>query len=185
VIFQIENAYEIPQGTWTIKINGLEIIDGSFDIWLPTLDEVTSATAFLLPSPQLTVTLPACARKVISVGGYDTSTGGIAPFSGRGRGDAKPELCAPAVNVESAKAGGGYGRFTGTSFAAPYVTGSAALIMQWGIVNGNDPFLYGQRVKAFLQRGAARDANMTYPNNIWGYGKLCVKRSMEYLEEYK
>ena len=46
----------------------------------------------------------------------------------------KPELAAPGVNIITARAGGGYEAVTGTSFAAPFVTGSAALMMQWGIV---------------------------------------------------
>jgi len=54
--------------------------------------------------------------------------------------------------------------------------------MQWGIVLGNDPFLYGQRVKAFLKRGARRYSGITYPNPIWGYGALCLENSMNYLE---
>ena len=43
---------------------------------------------------------------------------------------------------------------TGTSFATPMVSGAAALLMQWGIVEGNDGFLYGEKLKAYLIRGA-------------------------------
>ena len=43
---------------------------------------------------------------------------------------------------------------SGTSFATPFVTGASALLMEWGIVRGNDPFLYGEKVKAYLRRGA-------------------------------
>ena len=38
--------------------------------------------------------------------------------------------------------------------AAPFVTGAAALLMQHGIVNGNDPFLYGEKTKAYLWKSA-------------------------------
>jgi subtilisin family serine protease len=96
----------------------------------------------------------------------------------------KPDLAAPAVNIKSCLAGGGYSPFTGTSLAAPFVTGSAALMMQWGIVRGNDPYLYGQRVKAFLQKGAKRDAPFNYPNNQLGYGTLCLKASLDLLKDY-
>ena len=57
----------------------------------------------------------------------------------------KPDLAAPGVGVMTAKTGGGYGEYTGTSFAVPFVTGSAALLMEWGIVRGNDPYLYGEK----------------------------------------
>ena len=82
------------------------------------------------------------------------------------------DLCAPAEQVVTARPGGGYGAYTGTSMAAPFVSGSAALLMEWGIVQGNDPFLYGQRVKAFLCANAARSPFLAYPDPVWGYGKL-------------
>jgi hypothetical protein len=126
---------------------------------------------------------------VISVGGYNSSIETSADFSGRGytRNNiyVKPDIVAPAVGIMTAKAGGGYDSFSGTSIATPYVTGSAALMMQWGIVNGNDAFLYGQRVKAFLQKGARRKFTIEYPNTIWGYGTLCLNGSMDFLDEYK
>ena len=43
---------------------------------------------------------------------------------------------------------------SGTSFAAPFVTGSAALLMEWGILRGNNLFLYGERLKTWLTAGA-------------------------------
>jgi subtilisin family serine protease len=70
---------------------------------------------------------------------------------------------------------GTYQSVTGTSFAAPMVTGSAALLMQWGILNQNDPFLYGEKLKACLRRAARPlPAFPTYPNPQVGYGALCV-----------
>ena len=69
--------------------------------------------------------------------------------------------------------------------AAPFVTGSAALMMQWGIILKNDPFLYGERLKAFLRLGANRRQNQDYPNASFGYGTLCLSNTMSYLERYK
>lgn len=34
--------------------------------------------------------------------------------------------------------------------AAPFVTGAAALLMEWGIVRGNDLYMYGDKLKASL-----------------------------------
>jgi len=53
--------------------------------------------------------------------------------------------------------------------------------MQWGIVNRNDPFLYGQRMKSFLRKGARREPNIIYPNPEWGYGFLCIRDTLDLL----
>ena len=163
-------------GLWVLRCHGDRVVEGDFDIWLPTVEEVGRDTAFLRPDPDLTITLPATARLPMAVGGYRSNTGTASPFSGRGaapcQGRALLDLCAPAEGVYTAKAGGGYDTYTGTSIAAPFVSGSAALLMEWGIIRGNDPFLYGQRVKAFLCANAYRSPFLTYPDPVWGYGKL-------------
>lgn len=127
----------------------------------------------------MTFTIPSTASSVISVSGYDSNLDVFAPFSGQGFSNAmntKPDLCAPAVNILSTAPGGGYTIRTGTSMAAPFVTGAAALLMQYGIVNGNDPFLYGEKVKAYLWKNARPlPAFSEYPNEQVGWGALCLK----------
>jgi len=187
--FQLSgNSSPISQGIWRLLVTGRDVTVGEFHIWLPTIEEVGLGTAFLTPDPGLTLTLPSTTPNVISVGGYNSVFGNAADFSGRGYTFrdifVKPDLVAPAVNILSTRAGGGYDTFTGTSMAAPFVTGAAALMMEWGIVRGNDPFLYGQRVKAFLQKSVVRRADISYPNAIWGYGTLCLKEAMDYLYSY-
>lgn len=178
----------ISAGVWRLVIRSGEIVDGQIEMWLPTTEEVTEGTFFSTPSINNTLTIPSTARKIITVSGYNDRIGNIAEFSGRGNVNIElpnPDISAPAVGIISTKAGGGYDSFTGTSMAAPFVTGSAALMMQWGIVNNNDPFLYGERIKAFLRLGAVRMRNVRYPNPLFGYGKLCLSNTMGYLEEYK
>ena len=175
-MFLLEGPAGAMDGLWQLRCRGRRVSDGRFDVWLPTVEEVTERTAFLQPEPDLTITLPATALYPISVGGFRPETETASPFSGRGdqacAGRVILDLMAPAESVRSAKAGGGYDVFTGTSMAAPFVSGSAALMMEWGIVQGNDLFLYGQRVKAFLSKGALRSPFLTYPNPQWGYGRL-------------
>ena len=129
------------------------------------------------------MTIPSSASRAISVGAYDALTFAYADFSGRGftriTNLVKPDIVAPGVNVTTVAAGGGYAQFTGTSFATPFVTGSAALLMEWGIARENDPYLYGEKVKAYLRRGARTLPGFTeYPNNQVGYGGLCVSESI-------
>lgn len=176
------------EGLWQLTVTATEVVDGRFDVWLPTEEDVSSSTAFSSPDPATTLTLPSTARRVISVGGYDGTTNTAAAFSGRGntRNDvyAKPDLVAPAVNILTTRSSGGYSRFTGTSVAAPFVTGACSLLMEWGIVRGNDPFLYGQRAKAYLQKGAKRPLPIVYPNPIWGFGTLCISGALDVLKLY-
>ncbi len=178
----------IAEGVWNLRITGENITIGRFDIWLPISELVSPKTAFLKPESRTTLTIPSTAENVISVGGYNSVIGNISSFSGQGftRNGVfvKPNIVAPAENIIAPKPGGGYDSYTGTSIAAPFVSGSAALLMQWGIVYSNDPYLYGQRLKAFLQNGAIRTQGTIYPNPQSGYGKLCLKSTLDYLNLY-
>ena len=91
----------------------------------------------------------------------------------------KPDLTAPGTDILVPDGRGSYAVVSGTSFAAPYVTGSSALLMEWGIVRGNDPYLYGEKVKAYFIKGAKRLPGFArYPNEMVGYGALCVENSL-------
>ncbi len=171
-------------GIWEINVIGKDIVDGKFDIWLPVNEAVSMETNFLEPSLSTTLTIPSTSDTVITVGGYNDKLDSNASFSGRGftRSDKiKPDLIAPAVNILTTSVGGGYDTYTGTSFAAPHVTGATALLMEWGIILGNDMFLYGQRLKAYLHLGASRDDDSVYPNKEQGYGKLCIQGTLDNL----
>lgn len=175
------NQY-VDNGTWKIRLIPGKIVDGSYDLWLPGGGVLNLGTRFLFPTPETTLTIPSTARKVISVGAYDSRYLSYADFSGRGytrvTRETKPDLAAPGVNIQTTTPGGGYTGRTGTSFATPFVTGAAALLMEWGIIRGEDLFLYGEKVKAYLRRGARRMPGMEYPNEKLGYGMLCVADSI-------
>ena len=167
----------LPPGIWTLRVAAGEVVDGRVDCW------ISGDAAFALPDPYLTMTLPSTARRICAVAGYDPRTRAVAGFSGRGSRDGAvaPDLCAPAVGVISARAGGGYDAFTGTSFASPYVCGAAALAAEWGVARGNDPLLCGDRMIAFLRRGARREPGAVCPDPLYGYGALCAGRVMSEL----
>lgn len=173
----------IDSGTWEIRFIPQKIVRGNYDMWLPGGNVLNELTRFYEPTPLTTLTVPSTAEKVIGVGAYDSKTNAYAPFSGRGftriENLIKPTIVAPGVNIITTKSGGGYQAMTGTSFATPFVTGGAALLMDWGITQGNDPYLYGQKVRAYLVSGARHLPGETiYPNPQIGFGALCVRDSL-------
>lgn len=173
----LPKADYINAGVWKIHAVPVKVVDGSVQMWLPAQQVLNQGTAFLRPSQEMTITIPATASKVVTVGAYDARTLAYSDFSGRG--EKKPDLVAPGVGVMTLAAGGEYRAFTGTSFAVPFVTGSAALLMEWGIVRGNDPYMYGEKVKAYLRKGAKQlPGYQKYPNGQVGYGALCVSQSL-------
>ena len=173
----------IDSGIWRIRLIPRRIIRGNYDMWLPTGEVLNPMTRFLEPTEETTLTIPSTASRAISVGAYDGRTDSFAFFSGRGftreNQWIKPELVAPGVDITSCAPGGGYTRRSGTSMAVPFVTGTAALFMEWGIVRGNDPYLYGEKMKAYLIDGARQLPLQTeYPNPELGFGALCGEESL-------
>lgn len=179
----------IDSGIWRFRLAPRRIKDGRYDLWLPQAEALNRGTRFYEPSVENTLTIPSTSRNIIAVGAYDSRSLTYAPFSGRGNPPGqpltsgatvvKPDFAAPGVDVRTTAVGGGYTAVTGTSFATPFATGAAAMLMQWGIVNGNDPYLYGEKVRAYLRRGARPLPGFTeYPNNQVGYGALCVWDSL-------
>lgn len=173
----------INSGIWEIVLTPRKIISGNYAMWLPSENVLNPGTAFLFPTETGTLTTPSTASRTIGVGAYDALTFSYADFSGRGQRGAgrlsKPDIVAPGVNVTAPTTSGTYASFSGTSFATPFVTGGAALMMEWGIIKENDPYLYGEKVKAYMQRGARPLPGFTeYPNPQVGYGALCVRDSI-------
>lgn len=173
----------LTAGIWTIRLIPQQIRSGLWDMWLPSSAIRNRATAFLRPIPTTTLTIPSTSARVITVGAYDAAQNTLAPFSGRGftwnNQFVKPDLLAPGVDIISCAPGGGYTTRSGTSMATPFVTGTAALLMQWGILDGNDTFLYGEKMRAYLIRGTKElDGFSNYPNPEIGWGTLCALDSL-------
>lgn len=181
----------VNQGIWTFSITPVKTVAGNYDLYLPSSGGLNAGTRFFTPTPEKTLTIPSTASRVITVGAYDVVYESYADFSGRGYilqsipesrvsgGSIKPDLAAPGVNIRTVLPGNVTGVVSGTSFATPFVTGAAALLMEWGIVKGNDPFMYGQKVKAYLRNGAREiRGEAIYPGAKVGFGGLCVEDSL-------
>lgn len=172
----------ITGGLWKIELTGRKISVGNFQMWLPE-SSILNGSGFLNPNPDATFTIPSTASSVISVGAYNGYTLSYASFSGRGYNGVapfsnnKPDIVAPGVNI-TAISPSGLITVSGTSFATPIVSGVAALLCQWGIIDGNDPWLYGEKIKAYLRRGAFQLPGEKTPSPKTGWGAVCLYDSL-------
>ncbi|WP_286904189.1 S8 family peptidase [Clostridium sp. UBA1652] len=186
IVSIVPSADYVPSGQWSINLQLLNEYRGVYNIWLPISEALNTKTKFLNPSVYNTLGIPATVQSVISVGSYNYLTNSISPFSGRGKIEVgsfnKPDLVAPGDEILSTVSGGSFETKSGTSMAAPHVAGICALLLEWGIVRGNDPFLFGDRLKYYLSKGSKRERKeIVYPDPSWGYGTICTYDSLRLL----
>lgn len=151
-------------------------------MWLP----IDGKAVFLQPEPNTTLTTPGVANIPITVGGYDAFTNARYIESGRGfdaTGRIKPDFCAPAIDVSGAGLRNNFVENTGTSVAAAIVAGTAAQVMEWGIVRGNAKTMNSLEIKNLLIRGCEREESLSYPSPEWGYGRMNIFNAFEILRK--
>lgn len=184
------------QGVWRINVYSLTTILGTFNMWLNMKKLMSSDTYFLNSNPDTTLLEPSSDERVISVGSYNHRTGSADIDSGRGynaKGAVKPDVVAPGVNViwppydnrmnsNSVNVHGVMRVMSGTSVAAAHVAGMAALLLQWGVTDGNNRLMGNNQIKSILTRGAVRNINIEqegegYPDPVFGYGKVNIMNS--------
>ena len=187
--------FEAPtKGIWKIRVYKTQYLTGQFNMWLPAHNLISDETAFLVPSPYTTITLPGDSPSPITVGAYNHFNNSIYIHSGRGYtigGLIKPDLAAPGVDISGPSIGFRNGGSipmttrTGTSVAAAHVAGAVANLLSWGIVEGHDITMSEASIKAFLIRGAKRNPALSYPNREWGYGALDLYETFLRLREVR
>lgn len=177
ILFRVENP---TSGIWNFRIfptgNGS---GGTFHMWLPIQDFLSSETYFLEPEPDITLTEPSMAREVITVTNYDYRNNSFYLESGRGFsrvGSVKPDLASPGVEIPTP-----YGLRTGSSISGAVTAGAAAQFMQWAVVEKNSPLARTRDVKNYFVKGALRIPGIEYPNKEWGYGRLNLLGSFDVL----
>lgn len=180
VFFRFVNP---TQGIWRIIVSQREntriSTSGLFHMWLPITEFLSGEVEFLEPNPDVTLTEPSNAEKVITVSTYNGFNGNWFPESGRGfarDNRVKPEFAAPGVQVSTA-----LGERTGSSMAAALAAGCIAQFMEWSIVEGNAFLMETRTIKSYFVRGAVREEGIMYPDNRWGYGKMNIGGTFETL----
>lgn len=177
ILFRVQNP---TPGIWNFRISPVgEVNNGSFNMWLPIRQFLSSEAYFLEPDPYITLTEPAMAASIISVSTYNDANNSFYIESGRGFSRVnlvRPDFAAPGVNVSTP-----YGKRTGSSLAAAITAGGVAQFMQWAVVEGNSELIESKEVKNYFIRGAVRSPDLLYPNRDWGYGRLNVLGAFDVL----
>ncbi|MEG0774279.1 S8 family peptidase [Clostridium sp.] len=182
------NIRNVAPGIWKLNLYGDYIVSGIYNIWMNQRAFLSPETRFLEPTNNTTLTIPSTSKRIISTAYYNQTTGGIGEFSGFGYtrdGRIKPDITSGGVNVLTTTVGGGTTTVTGSSAATAVLTGAVALLLQWGIVEGNDIDMHGVTIKSYLIRGARERPDEEYPNPVWGYGTLDLLGVFEALRSLK
>lgn len=118
---------------------------------------------------------PGAFDSVIAVGAYDRN-GEIAAFSTFGK---QVSLLAPGEQIYSTNIESSYGFSTGTSHAAPFVSGAVALLKSYARSKGK--ILYDKQVKHILKHSSDK-IDQHFKSKKAGYGRLNMVDAMRLLE---
>jgi subtilisin family serine protease len=189
-----QNFRGITQGVWRVRLKGEEVRDGRFDAWIERDDPMEigregGRRMFRFPSffseksnvDSHSITSLACGHRVIAVANLDEARQRVHASSSQGPtrdGRFKPEIAAPGTEIVAAN---GFAdpqepwvAMTGTSMAAPFVTGVVGLMLS------NNRDLTSAQCLGILQRTARPLAGASYRwLNDMGFGRVDVEAAME------
>nr|WP_243277885.1 S8 family peptidase [Clostridium yunnanense] len=171
-------ARDIREGIWQFRLIGDLVVNGRYDAYLLQRDLLAPDTKFLSGNQYTTLTIPSTSRRIISVAYYNQNNNATVGESGRGYtrdNRIKPDIAAGGINALTTDVGGGTVTVSGASVAGAVTAGCCALLLQWGVVEKNDPTMYAANIKTYLYRGANKREGDVYPNPQWGYGMLNMK----------
>jgi len=168
--------FNLQQGIWKFRLTGDIILDGNYNMWIPQEGISVGGTKFVLADPYGTFTDPSDSTYLITAAAYNQNNNNIVTYSGRSFLDNPSviDVAAGGVNAITVAPNNKTAVVNGTSVAAAIVAGACAMLLQWGIVDGNDPNIYSETVRTYLQRGTMKRSGDNYPNSEWGYGMLNI-----------
>ncbi len=174
------------EGIWKVIVEPIQVAEGIFHMWLPMTEFLQGDVYFLESNPDFTITEPGNTITSITVGFYNGAENSVAISSGRGytRGRGiKPDFVAPGVNVTGAVLRNQFAERTGSSIAAGITAGAAALMLEWVVYTLGFRAADSIQVRSLLTLGTERTDGETYPNRLWGYGRLNLYNSFEELRQ--
>ncbi|MEU1515078.1 S8 family peptidase [Streptomyces sp. NPDC005811] len=174
----------IRPGTWSLTLIGQTVADdGRWHAWIERGQTVPQFIGSHR-NDEMTISVPGTSRKVVTAASYITKgagQGNLSTFSSRGPtrdGRHAPTLAAPGQAITSALVGAAganqYQPMSGTSMAAPHLTGVCALMLQ------STPTLTQDDLVLLLTKTARLDPfTVGAPNNDWGAGKVDAAAAVE------
>ena len=165
----------VPSGVWTVRLEGVEVRDGSFHGWIERDDpapvgKLGPREAWRFPSffsertnvPVSQINSLGCNPRIVAVANLHERGRRIHETSSRGPtrdGRFKPDVAARGTDVVAAKGftgGKEWVGMTGTSMASPYVAGVAAVMLSVA------PRLNAAQIGGIIQRTAQPLPGKTY-----------------------
>ncbi|MGB3536035.1 MAG: PatA/PatG family cyanobactin maturation protease [Microcoleaceae cyanobacterium] len=180
----IEQA--VAAGAHIINISGGQLTDfGEAEGWLENAVNLCQQNNILIVSAAGNdgcecLHVPAALSTVLAVGAMD-SQGKPSDFSNWGAAYQSKGILAPGENILGAKPGGGTERLNGTSFAAPIVSGVAALLLSLQVQQGKPPDPHGIR-KLLLQTAVPCDPKLPEATGRCLAGKLNISGALTLLQ---
>ncbi|WP_143317459.1 S8 family peptidase [Clostridium sp. HBUAS56017] len=173
--------YNLQPGIWRFRLVPRTLLNGRFNAWIPQSGITVGGTRFNLTDPYGTLTNPSDSDYVITAGAYDQNNNNFLTFSGRAfiYDFEIVDVAAGGLNALTTAQNNQTAVVSGTSVAAAVVAGACAMLLQWGIIDGNDPYIYTQTVKAYIAKGTFQREGDIYPNAQWGYGILDILKMFQ------
>ncbi len=167
-------------GEWHFYVYGIKgDLPMRFHFWLPIHSFLTPGTVFVEPNSNTTIVAPGNNVSLICATAYNTANNTLYYYASKGNtitNMPKPDITAPGVNVLSPYLNNQFIRVTGTSVSSAYIAGVVALLLEWGITNGNFPQMSNALLKKIITQSASRRPNESYPNPDWGYGIVDIDK---------
>lgn len=193
----------LQTGAWQVELTGDDIRGGRFDAWIER-DARDANNGFADQSsfdggdfdPTMTLGTPATGRRAIAVANYDHRTVTPNDSSGRGRtrdGRNKPECAAPGTGIVSSCALGGRQAsngttipmrttMSGTSMAAPHVTGIVALLFERARTMARPTLLTAEQTRKLIVATTSVAPGVQPFDEAWGFGRIDAEAAVKLLQ---
>ncbi|MDU1076499.1 MAG: S8 family peptidase [Clostridium sp.] len=167
--------HNIRPGIWKIRTTLEKGKNSTINAWIPQRALINPKTRFLNSDIYGSITIPGDSTETITAAGYDQDNFNILGYSGVAFRDDfvdRIDIAAGSKNAVAIGLNNKINIINGTSVAAAMAAGTCALLMEWGIVRRNYPYMSTQSIKTFIARGTQKRKGDIYPNAQWGYGIL-------------